>query len=55
VLEVAGLTLVETEPAKHAEAVARLAAEPTPVREPRERLVLPPLDDGPLVQVETRH
>jgi ribonuclease E len=54
VLELAGLTLVQTQPEKHAEAVARLAAEPRPARRPRERPVLPPMQDGPLVQVETR-
>jgi ribonuclease E len=54
VLELAGLTLVQTEPTKHAEAVARLAAEPRPKRVPRERPFLPPLEEAPLVQVETR-
>ncbi|HET9023286.1 MAG TPA: ribonuclease E/G [Burkholderiaceae bacterium] len=54
VLELAGLTLVQTEPGKHAEAVARLASEPRPRRMPRERPVLPPLEETPLVQVETR-
>jgi ribonuclease E len=54
VLELAGLTLVQTQPEKHAEAVARLAAEPRPVRRPRERPILPPMQEGPLVQVETR-
>ena len=53
-LDQAGLTLVQTEPGKHAEAVARLASEPKPVRVARERLVLPPLEEGPLVQIETR-
>jgi ribonuclease E len=54
VLELAGLILVQTEPAKHAEAVARLASEPRAPRAPRERPSLPPLQEGPLVQVETR-
>jgi len=54
VLEQAGLTLVQTEPAKLADVVARVAAETRPVRVPRERPVLPPLDSGPLIQVETR-
>lgn len=54
VLELAGLTLVQTTPAKHAEALARMAAEPVIVRTPRERPVLPAMDEGPLVQVETR-
>jgi ribonuclease E len=54
VLELAGLTLVQTEPVKLEEARARLAGEPATVRVPRERPVLPPLDTRPLVQVETR-
>ena len=54
VLDLAGLTLVQTEPVKHAEAVARLAMEPRQPRVPRERPPLPPLDSGPLEQVETR-
>jgi ribonuclease E len=54
VLELAGLTLVQTAPGKLAEAQAKMAAEPPPARVVRERPVLPPLDTGPLVQVETR-
>jgi ribonuclease E len=54
VLELAGLTLVQTAPAKHAEALARMAAEPATVRTPRDRPVLPAADEGPLIQVETR-
>jgi ribonuclease E len=54
VLERAGLTLVQTEPARLAEVLARFAGEARPVRVPRERPVLPPLDTGPLVQVETQ-
>jgi ribonuclease E len=54
VLEQAGLTLVQTEPAKLADVIARFAAESKPARAPRERPVLPPLDTGPLIQVETR-
>jgi ribonuclease E len=54
VLEHAGLTLVQTQPAKLADVLARFASEEKPVRVPRERPVLPPLDTGPLVQVETR-
>ena len=54
VLEQAGLTLVQTEPAKLADVLARVAIETKPVRVPRERPVPPPLDTGPLVQVETR-
>ena len=54
VLQQAGLSLVQTEPGKFSETQARLAAEPRPVRVPRERPQLPPLDEGPLIQVETR-
>jgi ribonuclease E len=54
VLQLAGLSLVQTEPGKFSETQARLAADPRPVRVPRERPQLPPLDDGPLIQVETR-
>jgi ribonuclease E len=54
VLELAGLTLVQTAPAKLEEALTRMAGEQRPVRTPRERPILPPLDTGPLVQVETR-
>jgi ribonuclease E len=54
VLELAGLTLVQTEPLKHAETAARLASEPRPKRVPRERPVLPPIEETPLVQVETQ-
>jgi ribonuclease E len=54
VLELAGLTLVQTAPDKRAEALARMASEPVPVRKPRERQALPPIEEGTLVQVETR-
>ena len=54
VLEVAGLTLVQTAPAKLEEAHTRMASELRPARVPRERPTLPPLDTGPLQQVETR-
>jgi len=54
VLERAGLTLVQTEPTKLADVLARFASEPKATRVPRERPMLPPLDAGPLVQVETR-
>jgi ribonuclease E len=54
VLEEAGLTLVQTEPSKLADVLARFANEPKPVRVPRQRPALPPLEVGPLVQVETR-
>jgi ribonuclease E len=54
VLELAGLTLVQTEASKLEDAQARMAGEAPAVRIPRERPVLPPLETGPLVQVETR-
>ncbi len=54
ILEQAGLTLVQTEPSKLADVLAKFAGEVPPVRAPRERPVLPPPDVGPLVQVETR-
>jgi ribonuclease E len=54
VLESAGMTLAQTDASKHAQALARIAAEPHIPRIPRERPVLPPLDAGPLTQVETR-
>jgi ribonuclease E len=54
VLQGVGLHLVQTESSKLAQTQAKMAAEPKPVRVPRERPVLPPLDSGPLVQVETR-
>jgi ribonuclease E len=53
-LQLAGLTLVQTEPTKLEHTRARMATEPRPQRVPRERPALPPLDTGPLVQVETR-
>jgi ribonuclease E len=54
VLDLAGLRLVQTAPDKHAEALARMASEPVPARTPRERAAQPPLEEGPLIQVETR-
>jgi ribonuclease E len=53
-LDQAGLILVQTSPTKHAEVLSRIAGEPKPPRTARERPALPPLDIGPLVQVETR-
>lgn len=53
-LEGAGLTLVQTEKQLLLDAQARMAAEPAPPRVQRERPILPPLDDAPLIQVETR-
>ena len=54
ILEQAGLKLVQTEPGKLADVLNRFASEAKPVRVPRERPVPPPLETGPLVQVETR-
>ncbi|HVG03921.1 MAG TPA: ribonuclease E/G [Burkholderiaceae bacterium] len=54
VLQSAGLMLVQTAADRHAEAQAKMAAEATPPRARRERPPLPPLDDAPLVQVETQ-
>ena len=54
VLQSAGLMLVQTAADKHAETQAKMAAELAPRRAPRERPPLPPLDDAPLVQVETQ-
>ncbi|MEP6608783.1 MAG: ribonuclease E/G [Burkholderiaceae bacterium] len=53
ILHGAGLELIQTAADKHSEAQARLAAIPPAARTPRERPVLPPLDDAPLVQIET--
>ncbi len=54
VLDRVGLTLVQTEPMKLTDVLARIEREPKPIAIRRERPVLPPLDTGPLVQVETR-
>jgi len=53
-LELAGLSLVQTEADKLHEARARMSREPEPSHVPRERPVLPPLDTRPLIQIETR-
>ena len=53
VLQSAGLTLVQTAAEKHADTQAKLATEAAPRRAPRERPHLAPLDEAPLVQVET--
>jgi hypothetical protein len=53
-LESAGMMLTQTDADKHALIQARIAAEPRVPRTPRVRPELPPLDVGPLVQVETR-
>jgi ribonuclease E len=54
VLELAGLTLVQTEPTKLQAALAEVASEAPPPRQRRERPRLPPIEEAPLVQVETR-
>ncbi len=54
VLQGAGLMLVQTVADRHSEIQAKLAAERAPTRKPRERPALPPLDEAPLVQVETQ-
>jgi ribonuclease E len=53
-LESAGMTLAQTNAERLAEVQARIAAEPRLPHIPRIRAELPPLDAGPLVQVETR-
>ncbi len=54
VLDGAGLILVQTEAQRLAAVQAAIRAEPKAPRVPRERPLLPPLEEGPLVQVETR-
>jgi ribonuclease E len=54
VLDHAGLILVQTEDERFAAVQAAIRAEPAAPRVPRERPALPPLEDGPLMQVETR-
>jgi ribonuclease E len=54
VLDSAGLILVQTEAERLAAVQSAIRAEPKPPRVRRERPALPPLDDGPLMQVETR-
>ena len=54
ILNNAGLILVQTEAQRLAAVQAAIRAEPKAPRVPRERPLLPPLDEGPLVQVETR-
>ncbi|RCX10267.1 Rne/Rng family ribonuclease [Extensimonas vulgaris] len=50
----AGLQWVNTDPAKVAAVQAAIAAEPAPIRVPRERPAVARPDEGPLVLVETR-
>ena len=52
--EGAGLTWVHSDADKVAAAQAAIAAEPRPVRVPRERAPMVVLDEGPLVLVETK-
>ncbi len=52
-LESAGLIWVNTDADKLREADAAAAREPAPVRVPRERKALPPVDPTPMQQVET--
>jgi len=53
-VESAGMTLAQTDPQKLAAAQARAAQTDTPMRVGRERPVLPPIEEAPLTQVETR-
>ncbi|HXF45412.1 MAG TPA: hypothetical protein VNK91_04770, partial [Burkholderiaceae bacterium] len=53
-LEAAGMTLAQTDPQKVEQIRLRIETEPKPARVPRERPVLPPLETGPLVQIETK-
>lgn len=50
----AGLQWVQSDPARVAAVQAAIAAEPAPVRIPRERPAVVIVDEGPLVLVETR-
>ena len=50
----AGLSWVNSDADKVAAVQAAIAAEPRPIRVPRERPPVVELDDGPLVLVETR-
>ncbi|MDR1969129.1 MAG: hypothetical protein LBQ32_10645, partial [Burkholderiaceae bacterium] len=50
----AGLHWVNSDASKIAAAQAAIAAEPIPIRVPRERPPAVMLDEGPLVLVETR-
>ncbi len=50
----AGLQWVQSDADKVAQVQAQIAAEPKPVHVPRERPVLPPISQEPLILVETR-
>jgi len=54
IVESAGMTLAQTDPQKLAAAQARAAEAEPQVRVGRERPVLPPVEEAPLTQVETR-
>ena len=55
IVESSGLKLAQTDPGKLAAAQARAAElQSPPVRIGRERPVLPPIEETPLTQVETR-
>ncbi len=54
VLGSAGLTLAATDPEKLRAAQEAAAKVVAPVRVPRERKPLPPQDDEPMVQIDTR-
>ncbi|WP_180683524.1 Rne/Rng family ribonuclease [Tepidicella baoligensis] len=54
VAQAAGLQWVQSDAGKVAQTQAAMAAEPPPIRVPREPKPVPVLDDGPLVLVETR-
>ena len=50
----AGLQWVRSDPQRVAAVQAAIAAEPAPVHVPRERPAPPPVDEGPLVLIETK-
>jgi ribonuclease E len=55
IVESSGMKLAQTDPQKLAAAQARAdSLQPPPVRVGRERPVLPPVEEAPLTQVETR-
>ena len=53
-LAAVGLVMVSTDPEKWRVAQEEAARRPVPVRVPRERKPAVVLDEGPLIQVETR-
>ena len=54
IVNAAGLTWVETDPARHAQTQQRIAASLVSVRLGRERKPVAPVSSAPLQQVETR-